>query len=846
MDIIKISLKQYIHIQDLSTNVTKLVEGPKNYAIQSNELLVKKATSYIQLRNNTYVKILNPIEKDEKGAILYEDFGQVKLRWGEEEIRTNIDYKDPFPLYPGEALQLDITPFSKILANHQSKLQALHGFHDDIKNKDRRPGDMWMVRGPMNLIPRIEFKILQDISATIIKQNSAIKIKALRDCEDKYGKKRKAGEEWLIREPGAYLHSCEEQIIDNNVPAYTLTDKSAICLQAKCNFTDIYGKERLAGDEWLITNELKDLHIVDVNEIFVKTVNITVLSNRQYCVIKNPMVEGKTQYGKRVLRKGEISFFLNSGEELEDNKVKNVIILDENDALLLEANEDFEDDGTKYIPGDRWMLRGPREFIPPLELRIVDQRRAIPLDENEGIYVRDILTGEIKTITGQTYLLGPNEEKWEKELSPLAERLVYSQFSGSSITTTEVNDKGEQTYGSKNNVKRDNKHRVVTYRSPQNSAIQVIDYKTLKSRVIFGPELIKLGPHEEFTILNISGKKPKVENQIQCIPLLLGPDFMTDIIEVETKDHARLRLQLTYSWKFVLKNQNDEEINNKLFKVNDFIGDACKNLAAKIRGAVSTVQFEVFHKNSASIVKSAVFGVNENNVTNPYLVFSSNNLMIINVDIHSQEPIDSKTRQNLSKSTNLSIQSQNAMQQADTEHRQKIITEENKGKLQLQVIIDNTNSEQQNIEYLKKKIEVEVVKNTGEMKAKANATAKRYEIEGESLVSQSLLKVEAAEIEVMSELQQEEINIKEDMRKREELMDLRLEKLRKLSNIEVEEFSKTINAIGKETIIAMSQAGPESQAKLLQSLGIKSFLITDGKSPINLFNTAKGIIKENK
>lgn len=32
------------------------------------------------------------------------------------------------------------------------------------------------------------------------------------------------------------------------------------------------------------------------------------------------------------------------------------------------------------------------------------------------------------------------------------------------------------------------------------------------------------------------------------------------------------------------------------------------------------------------------------------------------------------------------------------------------------------------------------------------------------------------------------------------------------------------------------------QAKLLQSLGIQSTLITDGTSPINLFNTANGLL----
>lgn len=127
------------------------------------------------------------------------------------------------------------------------------------------------------------------------------------------------------------------------------------------------------------------------------------------------------------------------------------------------------------------------------------------------------------------------------------------------------------------------------------------------SRIVFGPELIKLGPHEEFTVANLSGKKPKVENQIRNLAVLLGPDFMTDIIEVETRDHARLKLQLCYSWKFEVLDKKDQKENIKIFTVNDFVGYACKNLAAKIRGAVSTVPFETFHKNSATIVKAAIY-----------------------------------------------------------------------------------------------------------------------------------------------------------------------------------------------------------------------------------------------
>ena len=47
MDIIKIPLKNYVHILDLTTNVTTLIEGPKNHALQSNEVLVKNITPFI-------------------------------------------------------------------------------------------------------------------------------------------------------------------------------------------------------------------------------------------------------------------------------------------------------------------------------------------------------------------------------------------------------------------------------------------------------------------------------------------------------------------------------------------------------------------------------------------------------------------------------------------------------------------------------------------------------------------------------------------------------------------------------------------------------------------------------
>jgi len=53
-----------------------------------------------------------------------------------------------------------------------------------------------------------------------------------------------------------------------------------------------------------------------------------------------------------------------------------------------------------------------------------------------------------------------------------------------------------------------------------------------------------------------------------------------------------------------------------------------------------------------------------------------------------------------------------------------------------------------------------------------------------------------------------------------------------------------IAAIGPQTIVAMSKAGPEYQVELLKGLGLQGFIMTDGNNPINLFNTASGLIGE--
>jgi len=78
------------------------------------------------------------------------------------------------------------------------------------------------------------------------------------------------------------------------------------------------------------------------------------------------------------------------------------------------------------------------------------------------------------------------------------------------------------------------------------------------------------------------------------------------------------------------------------------------------------------------------------------------------------------------------------------------------------------------------------------------------------------------------------------------MQQLEVDSARQMSDIEINKFKSTVDAIGKNTIVEMSRAGPELQAKLLKGLGLKGFMISDGKMPINLMQTAEGMLGGNK
>jgi len=822
--IIRIAPYHYVHILNNNTNVTRVVVGPTTVTRQEHEKLVAGPEAMIMVPPRHYCIVSNPVTRTGKdGEVAVDANGQAIVRWGDEEIRFE---QEPFPLYPGEKLSGRVSPLQVVAPNTAFRLRALRDFADDgiqpakaaadaKKDVQRHAGDEWLFCGPGTYIPRVEVQVVDVVRSTIIQPRQALRLRARCQMVSRDGIKRTAGEEWLVRQPGAYLPDIDEEV-RGIVEAIVLTPTKALKMRAVRSFTDVSGTKRKAGEEWLVTNAMEDMHIPDVYETVVGEINITILTNRQYAVVVDPVdSKGVPQLGKRELRRGECTFFLQPGESLEGG-IQNVYVLGSEEALLLRAKEEFVDPATKesHQPGDRWMVYGPCDYIPDVQVDVVERRHSIPLDTNEGVYVRDIKSGHVRAEMGKSYMLKPNEELWAKDLPPIVEELIAKD------TCVSARDKT----------------RVVSYHLPHNSAVQVYDYKEKRARVVFGPQLVSLGPDEQFTILSLSGGKPKTPHKIKALAMRLGPDFMTDIVTVETSDHARLSLKLSYNWRFDVSDR--EHDGQKIFAVPDFVGDCCKAMAARVRGAVAATPFEVFHKTSAELIRKAVFSSSEKNSC----VFTANNLVISGVDIQSVEPVDQKTRDSLQQSVQLAIELTTKSQEACARHVAERLEQEAKGRLDRQKLADEAEAEKARKLLLSLQAQSTAVETTGQATADARAHAESAQIQGEAAVKQAELEAQARKIKADAELKTVKERQEQDLIFQKESDELEIDRARKLAEIEADKFKKLVKAIGPETLKAMAQAGPEMQAKLLGGLGLKSVMITDGNSPINLFTTANGLI----
>merc|ERR1711976_506937 len=127
--------------------------------------------------------------------------------------------------------------------------------------------------------------------------------------------------------------------------------------------------------------------------------------------------------------------------------------------------------------------------------------------------------------------------------------------------------------------------------------------------------------------------------------------------------------------------------------------------------------------------------------------------------------------------------------------------------------------------YCQELIKSEVIKLTGQEMAKARAeqiqaNANKYQVQSNA----KTIKIESESLVNSMKLQNQKVEKHTENADRMEI-----DKKRKMTDLEVKKFEKYVNSLGRETIISMAKSGPGNKAKLLKSMGLEGYLVTDGK-----------------
>jgi len=623
---------------------------------------------------------------------------------------------------------------------------------------------------------------------------------------------------------------------------YVLGVYEALRLRALTAFTEEPfsgggSRRHEAGDEWLMRGPGR--YVPNAAVVVVSDEKARVLKETEYCVVLNPVdrATGRIQEGRRKVVSGPDVFFLEPGEELEGD-VRRKHVLSEMQGLKLQALDELSEPEEGSEPrtrkaGDTWIVRGPRTYVPSEKVLILKEISALSLGQSEGLYVRDLRSGKVSLVQGPCqFMPEAHQELHEKRLSPEAEALL-----GLVPPPPAVQGEGKAPRPVPSASERVDRTRAIVLRIEDNTAVLINDFETNHARVEFGPSKVMLRPYEDVTVLDLSGGTPKKARQLKVLMLRLGPDFATDLFEVATRDHARLRIKLSYKWQFDV--EGDSEKDKAIFRVNDFIGYVCENLASRIRQVAAENDFETFHKTASVLIRRAIFGVDEGGKPRKDRLFSENQLRIIDIDIKDIAPVDDKTALKLREAidTNIQIQLDASRQEAQAAAELKRIRSEEEK--QLADISSHRKAEAERQSLIELQNRNNQLATLSRAKVEAEAQLEKARVESEEALARAEAEARSSRIRTEAELERERKMTEMTMERQKRLNDLEVDRQARLTEVEAAQFRQRVEALGGGENFVKAVA---AQAQAAVVGGLDKVVFLPSGSNLNLFDSMQGLL----
>ncbi|MBS2018335.1 MAG: hypothetical protein JST00_36045 [Deltaproteobacteria bacterium] len=281
------------------------------------------------------------------------------------------------------------------------------------------------------------------------------------------------------------------------------------------------------------------------------------------------------------------------------------------DRLAKHLPPGFVLDREEYDAGAELIVRGqPSVFFPFIEAEVVSPvtrephvgndhesviLEAVGIDQKSGIYVKDLRTGMVKMVRGETsYLIDPrSEERVQRRVPREAWNLWIAHSETHKVAKTGSPEDGQFIVSPW----------AFAVSIPNNEACLVTSRHG--RRVEVGPKIVLLEYEEQLMPFHLSkGPSKDGHNTITTCFLRVQGARVADTFDVESSDFVKLKLKLGFTGRF----DGPAEF---WFSVDDPVKLLADHVRARLREVTRELPFARLVREMGKIVRQTLFGEND-------------------------------------------------------------------------------------------------------------------------------------------------------------------------------------------------------------------------------------------
>jgi major vault protein len=421
------------------------------------------------------------------------------------------------------------------------------------------------------------------------------------------------------------------------------------------------------------------------------------LERLEYCILVEQNGQKRYERGPQVVFPAPTEAFITK----DGSRKFKAVELNELQGLHIKVIAPYDDAGRSYKEGDELFITGRETaiYFPREEHSIVrydgrDKHFAVAIPAGEGRYVMNRKTGDIAVARGPAMLLanpiddvivrrvltekecatwypGNNEvAQHNRNLRMLAQQASSSLPGGrpGPVTEAEIERQRKETPAAnargqaarveaKEAVVGDVLDRQNQFTPPRTIvfhqkfegipnvniwvgyAVMVVDKKGNR-RVEQGPKNLLLAYDESLEVVQLSTGQPKSDdNTIQTVFLRVLNNKVSDVCEVETLDHVRVRLRYALRVNFTGDPQ-------RWFEVENYVKFLCDHVRSVLKGFVRKQSVESFSTSAIDLVRDCVLqkpvDAGNGKAERPGMRFAENGMHVTDIEVLDVEIDDDR------------------------------------------------------------------------------------------------------------------------------------------------------------------------------------------------------------